>query len=206
MIRTLKKSASLVLLVAVLFAGISCSNSKPEEVSQEVMKQVYEKVKTPYKYGLVLVPEHQEQQVDCRSVFRSGDRWYMTYIVYEGRGYETWLAESQDLVNWTKKGRILSLSDSTRWDANQNSGDVVLRDHTWGGSYRVQQYQDKYWMSYYGGTSTGYEAGKLSISIAYTEKDPSIAHEWTRLGQPVLDPDDDNASWWDEVGDHHNRK
>ncbi|MDR8391164.1 hypothetical protein NC796_08450 [Aliifodinibius sp. S!AR15-10] len=163
------------------------------------MKQIYEKVKTPHKYGLVLVPEHRDQKVDCRSVFRSGDHWYMTYIVYEGRGYETWLAESEDLVNWTKKGRMLSFSDSTRWDANQNSGDVVLRDHTWGGSYRLQQYQDKYWMSYYGGTSIGYEAGKLSISIAYTEKDPSIAHEWIRLGQPVLAPDDDNASWWDNA-------
>jgi len=52
-------------------------------------------------------------------------------------------------------------------------------------------------MSYIGGSVKGYEAGQLSIGIAYTSKDPAVAHEWERLDRPVLTPRDTNAGWWD---------
>lgn len=187
----------LLFLFCCLSAG--CAQPDPVEISAEKMQEIYEEVKTPFKYGLVLVPKNNEQQVDLRSVFKMNEQWFMTYIVYEGRGYETWLAESDDLLNWKKMGRILSFSDSADWDANQKSGDVALVDYTWEGSYQIQPYEKKYWMSYYGGTSTGYEAGKLSMGIAYTGQDPSMPHEWTRLDQPVLAPDDEKASWWDNA-------
>ena len=168
-------------------------------VSSSVMKEVYEKVKTPYKYGLVLTPSDKDKKMDCPTIFRKGNVWYMSYIVYDGRGYETWLAKSSDLLHWATQGRLLPFSaDSNRWDANQKAGYFGLVDNEWGGSYRLQPYNGKYWMSYFGGNSRGYEAGMLSEGMAFTDKDPSTPHEWQRLDHPILTPRDPNVAWWDD--------
>ena len=59
------------------------------------MRNIYNKVRTPYKYGLVVAPKSNDRKVDCPTVFRQGDMWYMTYVCYNGsngtngRGYET---------------------------------------------------------------------------------------------------------------------
>ena len=74
------------------------------------MQSVYEEVKTPYKYGLILVPENESKKIDCPSVFRQGDIWFMTYLVFDGRGYETWLAKSDDMFHWKRAGRLMSFS------------------------------------------------------------------------------------------------
>lgn len=167
------------------------------EVSREIMNRVYEEIRTPYKYGLVLVPPDDSRKVDCPGVFRKGGRWYMTYLVFDGRGYETWLAASRNLLEWTTLGRLLSFSDSTGWDWNQKAGYLSLQDSRWGGSYRLTRHRGKYWMSYFGGHATGYEAGVLSIGMACTERDPRMAHEWDRLPLPVLTPRDPDVRWWE---------
>jgi predicted GH43/DUF377 family glycosyl hydrolase len=169
-------------------------------ISEKTMDAVYQKIKTPFKYGLVLTPSDKNKKMDCPSIFRKGDAWYMSYIIYDGRGYETWLAKSPDLLHWTTTGRILSFSDTTNsapWDANQKAGYISLQDPAWGGTYQLQQYNGKYWMPYFGGTSKGYEAGTLSISMAFTDKNPAEPIEWQRLGHPILTPHDSTVSWWD---------
>ena len=166
-------------------------------VPQEVMQKVYEEVKTPYKYGLVLVPENSNKKIDCPSVFRKGKYWYMTYIQFDGRGYETWLAKSKNLLQWKTLGRIMSFSDTTDWDNNQKAGYVALQDAKWGGNYRLQKFQNKYWLSYIGGKERGYEAGPLAIGIATTANDPKKPHEWSRLSKPVLTSTDGAVRWWE---------
>jgi len=197
----------------VLRVGSGNYNFRVKEgntVSEAKMKEVYEQIKTPYKYGLVMAAD-KSKKMDCPSIFRKGDSWYMVYLVFDGRGYETWLAQSADLLHWESKGRMLSFGDSTagghlearqaggheHWDDNQRAGYVSLQDLRWGGSYALQSYKNRYWMSYIGGSVKGYEAGQLSIGIAYTSKDPAVAHEWERLDRPVLTPRDTNAGWWD---------
>ena len=183
----------LITLCVLTFAAASAQQTVPDSV----MQQVYDEVKTPYKYGLVIVPADNEKKVDCPTVFRKGKSWWMTYLIFNGRGYETWLAKSPDLLHWSTLGRVLSFSDTTDWDANQKAGYAALEDNTFGGSYALQKYKGKYWMSYFGGSSTGYEKGLLSIGMAYTEKDPTVPHDWNRLGHPVLSPVDSSVSWWD---------
>src|SRR5687767_11771476 len=107
------------------------------EVSPQKMQEIYEEVKTPYKYGLVIVPENDSKKIDCPTVFRKGKFWYMSYIMFDGKGYETWLSRSKDLLNWETLGRILSFSnDTNRWDAYQKAGYLSLIDTEWGGSYK----------------------------------------------------------------------
>jgi len=184
---------ALILVIAGSLKGVQAQKTVPDSV----MQRVYQEVKTPYKYGLVLVPDNDTKKIDCPTVFRKGSKWFMTYLVFDGRGYETWLAESNDLLKWTPKGRLLSFSDTTQWDGNQKAGYPALQDYTWGGSYALQSYKGKYWMSYFGGADKGYEAGLLSLGIAYTPKAPQQAHEWKRLPQPILTSNESDTRWWE---------
>ena len=88
-----------VVIIPLFFLFLFVSAQK-REVPQQIMQRVYEEIKTPYKYGLVVVPENDSKKIDCPSVFRKGKDWYMTYIVFDGRGYETWLAKSKNLLEW----------------------------------------------------------------------------------------------------------
>jgi predicted GH43/DUF377 family glycosyl hydrolase len=185
------------LLIWILMLGICVTTFSQKEVSQQVMQQVYEEIKTPYKYGLVITPVDAAKKIDCPSVFRKEKDWYMTYIVFDGRGYETWLAKSKDLLNWKTLGRIMSFSDTAQWDNNQKAGYIALQDPQWGGSYNLRKFQNKYWLSYIGGKDRGYESGPLAIGIASTTSNPAKPHEWSRMNKPVLTAADKDVRWWE---------
>jgi predicted GH43/DUF377 family glycosyl hydrolase len=165
-------------------------------VSDDIMNQIYDEIKTPFKYGLVLTPNNKTEMVDSPSIFRNDGLWYMTYIVFDGKGYETWLAESKNLLEWKTLGRIMSFTENT-WDSNQKAGYIALQDYEWGGSYHIQKFKNKYWMSYLGGKTVGYEAGRLGIGIAYTTDSISKVHEWVRLNHPVISSVDKEVRWYD---------
>ncbi|MBV5313140.1 MAG: hypothetical protein JZU47_07570 [Prolixibacteraceae bacterium] len=160
-----------------------------------MMQRIYQEVKTPFKYGLVLVPEDSKKMVDSPSIFREGKNWYMSYIVFDGKGYETWLAKSTDLLHWETLGKLLSFTENT-WDANQKAGYIALQDYRWGGTYEVEKYAGKFWMSYLGGATEGYEAGTLGIGIASSEvlNKPT---EWQTAGHPVISVKDTDTRWYD---------
>jgi predicted GH43/DUF377 family glycosyl hydrolase len=160
-------------------------------IAPEVMSRVFDEVKTPFKYGVVLRGE-DHQLVDCPSVFRvAGDpKWYMLYVSMKDKiGYETHLAESDDLLSWRPRGIVLGFR-SDGWDMWQADGGISLVDTTWGGSGEATPFNGRYWMSYIGGAAQGYETDPLSIGIAWT-KTPTEPNAWTRLEQnPVLGPND----------------
>ncbi|MBZ5857684.1 glycoside hydrolase family protein [Flavihumibacter profundi] len=188
----------LYLLWFLLLSGIiiSCKTThKPSGVSNSKMEEIYQTVKTPYKYGVVFQHPDSTKMMDSPSVFRWNGQWCMTYIIFDGRGYETWLAESDDLIHWTSKGRILSFTDSG-WDANQKAGYMALLDTRWAGEYTPAAYNGKYWMSYLGGSVSGYEAGQLGVGIANTT-DPGNAVEWQRMPGHVLSANDKDARWFE---------
>ena len=131
------------ILTILLFFGLICLG---QEVDHARMQQIYQAVRTPYKYGMVIAPETNNEKIDCPSVFREDGFWYMTYVRYNGsdgnngRGYETWMAKSEDLLHWTTLGRVLAYGDNG-WDMNQRGGFPALVDDEWGGSYRMQKYK-----------------------------------------------------------------
>jgi predicted GH43/DUF377 family glycosyl hydrolase len=156
-----------------------------KSVPAERMQQVYEEVKTPFKYGIVIHGE-EGQVVDCASIFRKNNHWYMVYVGATNKiGYETFLARSSDLLHWEKLGKIMSFRPGG-WDRWQVDGGIALCDTKWGGSSKLQKYDGKYWMSYIGGALQGYETDPLSIGIAWS-KTPTEVKEWTPIaGNPVL--------------------
>lgn len=161
-------------------------------VSKEEMCKVYEEMKTPVKRGMVL---HEEgANIDCPNVFRRKDGTLaMVYARHvpgaEREGYETWIAESEDLLRWKPAGKLLAHREAG-WDCLQADGSVCLLDTDWEGDHSVHTYDGKYWMTYIGGCLPGYEPDPLKMGIAYS--DTLAPGSFTRLPDPILtntDPD-----------------
>jgi predicted GH43/DUF377 family glycosyl hydrolase len=161
------------------------------------MQFIYEEIKTPFKYGMVLINEDTANMMDCATVFRKKGAWYMTYFVFNGKGYETWLATSQNLLDWQELGKVLPFTSRERWDGNQAAGYPSLVDITWGGTYEIDKFKNNYWMSYFGSNSEGYEKGKLAIGMACTKKNPTKPHPWKRLEAPIMNCSDKDAGVWE---------
>ncbi len=197
----LKNLLFLPLLVLHLFAA--AQNKKQSAgakkyntvVSKETMEQVFNEIKTPYKYGVVFKHPDATKLMDSPTIFKKNGVWYMTYIVFDGKGYETWMAESKNLLDWKSLGKILSFSKDT-WDANQKAGYMSLVDINWGGNYKVEKFQNKYWMSYLGGNTIGYEAGVLGVGMA-NNSTLTKPVEWQTATTPILQPKDIDARWFE---------
>jgi predicted GH43/DUF377 family glycosyl hydrolase len=166
--------------------------SQATAVSAEAMQAIYDEVKTPHKYGVVL--RTPGTIIDCPSVFRFKDKWRMFYIQWTDEiGYETHLAESDDLLKWEPRGKILSFRKEQTWDQWQAGGTIQLIDHHWSGTLEPAQFNGKYWMSYLGGAKKGYETDPLAIGMAWS-KTADFAGEWNRLEEnPVMSPSDADA-------------
>lgn len=187
-------------LAAIILSFISVTAiSQHVTVKQATMQQIYKEVRTPCKYGLVAVGSDSTKMLDSPTVFWKNGAWNMTYIVFDGRGYETWLAKSDDLLHWDVQGRILSFSDTTNWDATQKAGYPALVSIGWNGDNSIKAYNGKYWLSYLGGKATGYEAGVLKVGIGYTSENSNVAHEWQRVDSAVLSPQDRDARAWEQA-------
>lgn len=102
--KTMKRET---IIFCLLFTACQLLASVPDTV----MNAIYNEVKTPFKYGLVVAPTDNNHKIDCPMVFNENGKWFMTYVVYNGsdglngRGYETWLATSTDLLHWTTLGK-----------------------------------------------------------------------------------------------------
>lgn len=184
---SIRSILSFLILVFLLQSNLGQSNIAvtPKLVTKEKMQQVYDEVKTPFKYGVVIKGE-KDELVDCASIFRKNKVWYMVYVASTNHiGYQTYLARSKDLLHWEKMGKIMSFR-SEGWDRWQVDGGIALCDTKWGGSSKLQKFNGKYWMSYIGGAIQGYETDPLAIGLAWS-KNPTKIQEWTPIQEnPVL--------------------
>ena len=215
--------ARLFLRRALLVAATGLNSlfaAAQQTVPQSVMQAIYDEAQTPYKYGMVMAPQRNDRKFDCPTVFRQGDRWFMTYVCYDGkggtdgRGYETWIAQSDDLLHWTTLGRVLKLpetADDTLWDQNQRGGFPSLIDYRWDGSYALQAFKGNYWMTYIGGPGTGYEAVNAPLSIGLSsiksadfltkkaENGDFTVVPWETFSSPILSYNEQEAQWWEQL-------
>lgn len=183
------------MLLAAMLALIPSVFAAETTVDARSMQQIYEQVKTPFKYGIVLRGTAAEK-VDCPNVFRHHRKWWMVYIAFGGRGYETRLAVSDNLLKWRSLGAVLQPAGAG-WDAEQAAGGLALVDVQWKHPATLLKQDGKYWMSYLGGAKTGYETPPLSIGLA-AAADPTSPRAWARVGrEPVLGPLDSDARWFE---------
>lgn len=154
---------------------------------------------TPYKYGkLVLVASPGKDAFDCRSVdcpfvFQNDGVFYMTYIGWDGTGYQTGLASSSDLLQWRKLGLILRRdpnSPITRFNVAMN---WILRESTLRSPGRLRKVRGRFLGVYHAYPNPGYESGPAVIGLCRSDDlrrweveppclNPAEGAEWERGG------------------------
>lgn len=190
--------AALALLgCAAADVAHSAPAGAPREVPAGRMAEVYDQLKTPFKWGPVLRGE-AGSRVDNPRVFRMRDTWYMTYNHVAGTGgYECWLATSSNLVDWRPVGKLLA-KGSGGWDTGSVAGYLGLQKLDLDAAFEPQTAEGRYWMSYLGGTKDAFEAYPLNIGLASTA-DPTDGKPWTRLpSNPILSVADAQTGWWED--------
>ncbi|WNQ13582.1 hypothetical protein MJA45_11375 [Paenibacillus aurantius] len=157
---------------------------------------------TPYKYPEpVLVGSGVEgafdyHAVDCPFVFRHNDRFYMMYVGFDGSGYQTALAVSDDLLHWEHLSTILRRDEGAEWDSRNIAGTWILRDNEMSGPGTLKKWDGKYWLAYHSYPGEGYEEGSAKIGLAWTEDESLLT--WNRLPDPILVPEDGEE--WEKGG------
>lgn len=151
--------------------------------------------RTPHKYGaLVLGPTHvqgsfDEYSVDCPFVFRVDDRFYMTYVGFDGTGYQTGLASSMDLIQWRREGLIFPRDQSSAITRYNAALMCIVRDNVLASDGRLTKVNGRYLGAWHAYPNPGYEVGPAVIGLAWSD---DLKH-WERTA-PILEPDP-SISW-----------
>lgn len=171
---------------------------KNKTVSTETMKKIYDQIKTPYKYGAVV--KNDTYMTDSPSVFRYNGKWYMYYIMinrdHKNSGYETHLASSDNLLDWKYERVLLKRTEEDRWDNKQIAGYIAYADTDFGGSNEIKKVNDKYYLSYLGGSLNGYESDPLFMGLSHAS---SPIGEFEKFPSPIMGPHDSDAREFETV-------
>ena len=155
-----------------------------------MMQYDVDSVLTPKKYGRhVLKPSLKKGAFDSHAVdgpflfFHEGKYW-MIYFGWDGEGYQTGIASSDDLFHWKQERVILGRGPKgsiTQYNAAMTS---IMRDNELFGPSALKKVDGRFVGTYHAYPEPGYETGPAVIGICYSED----LIEWD-VGDPVLEPD-----------------
>lgn len=126
---------------------------------------------TPYKIGsLVLAASDQEGEfdrisVDCPFVFHYDGLFHMTYVAFDGTGYQTGLAVSSDLVHWEKRGCILRRDPNSPITKYNIAMNWIVRENALYSSGQLTRIGGRYLGVYHAYPNSGYEQGAAVIGL-----------------------------------------
>lgn len=150
---------------------------------------------TPHKSGaLLLAPtfragDFDSHAVDVPFVFRGDNGFLMTYVGFDGIGYQTGLASSTDLKNWRREGCILPRGPAGSVTEFNAALTWIVRDNDLFGSGALKKFDGEYLGTYHAYPSAGYESGPAVIGLCRSR---DLRH-W-RVEDPILFPQD-GAAW-----------
>jgi len=156
-------------------------------------------LKTPYKLErLVVGPSHKsgtfdEKAADVPFVFRHQNRFYLTYVGYDGTGYQTGLASSRDLMNWRKEGVILPRDPKSKIVRYNAALTWILRENDVFGPGTLKKVNGRYLGAYFATPYSGYESGAGVIGLCWSR---DLRH-W-EVEPPCLLPQD--GAEWERAG------
>ena len=103
-------------MLLLLAGGLALSSETPRETG--INRETLDRWAAPYR-GWHYYPEHvipakpnipgyeKFESVDVPTVYQipGNDKWYMSFIGFDGRGYQSFVAESDDLLHWRHRYR-----------------------------------------------------------------------------------------------------
>lgn len=117
----------------------------------------------------------------------------MTYVGWDGTGYQTCLASSPDLTEWKKEGVILERGprgSATEYNAALT---CILRDNELFGSGNLKSVNGRFVGTYHAYPEPGYESCPAVIGLCYSDD----LWSW-KVGPPILEPNPSHA--WEAGG------
>jgi predicted GH43/DUF377 family glycosyl hydrolase len=134
--------------------------------------------------------------IDCPLVWKLGDQWQMWYTGFDGRGYQTALAVSNDLINWEPKGLVMGFGKEDAFDyGGVTFGGVLFDSYDIKSPRTLKKWNDKYWVLY--GCypkQGGYEIRPGAQGAAWSED----AINWNRASEDYPTLSIKGASEWEK--------
>lgn len=158
-------------------------------------------LETPYKINRLVLRgsgeagSFDEKLVDGPFVFRFDDEFRLSYIGFDGIGYQTGLARSTDLVNWTRIGCILRRQPDNPILRYNIAMMWIVRENDVLGLGRLKKVKGRYLGAWHAYPGSGYEAGAAVIGLCWSDD----LIQW-EVGEPILRSDDADAKSWERGG------
>ncbi len=124
--------------------------------------------------------------VDTPLVWQKGDEWRMFYTGFDGKGYQTALAISRDLIHWEPKGLVMGYGKEGAFDYGGLSfGGPLFESYDLKAPRTLKKWNEKYWILY--GCypkQGGYEIRPGAQGLAWSED----GETWHRASEdrPIL--------------------
>jgi hypothetical protein len=117
----------------------------------------------------------------------------MTFVGWDGIGYRTGLASSDDLESWTKEGLIIDRGPVGSPTQHNIAMTSILRDNDLWGDGDLKKVDGRYVGTYHAYPGAGYEVGPGVIGLCFSDD----LRVW-EVGPPVLKPGPSGS--WDGGG------
>lgn len=125
---------------------------------------------TTRERGLVLsasyrIGEFDSHAVDCPFPFRHEGRFHMTFIGFDGIGYQTGIAQSDDLICWHSRRLLVGRGERGSFREFNFALTCILRDNNLFGPGELQRVDGQYLATYHAYPNPGHERGPASIGF-----------------------------------------
>jgi predicted GH43/DUF377 family glycosyl hydrolase len=128
------------------------------ESDEKKQKEELDLISEPYRNwfyypDFVIEPSPRDglnfSSVDCPLVWKLGDEWQMWYTGFDGRGYQTALAVSKDLVKWESRGLVMGYGKEGAFDyGGVTFGGALFESYDIKAPRTLKKWNDKYWVLY----------------------------------------------------------
>jgi hypothetical protein len=152
-------------------------------------------LRTPYKMDRLVVTASgkpgtfDQKSVDSPFVYHHGGRYFMCYIGFDGTGYQTGLASSANLLDWTPEGLLIGRDPASELFRYNVALSWIVRENDVFSAGRLKKIQGRYLGVYHAYPGAGYEQGAAVIGLAWS----SDLRKW-QLEPPCLRAGD-GAAW-----------
>ncbi|MFH1744289.1 MAG: hypothetical protein ABIH23_35250 [bacterium] len=191
-----------IVLGFCLYTGFSQEDSENmSKISSEILDEWSAPYRDWYYYPDYVIPPNPEEglgftKTDTPLVWRLGRQWQMWYTGFDGNGYQTALAVSDDLIHWEPKGLVMGYGKPGAFDyGGVTFGGLLMESYDVRAQRRPRKWNDKYWVLY--GCyprQGGYELRPGAEGAAWSEDGVT----WHRLSDdtPILSID--GAEEWEK--------
>ena len=154
-----------IQLLQAIAISLFCANmasAQRIDGTQEITLETVKKWSAPYR-GWHYHPNHvippkpniedfgKVSKTDVPTIFqRPGDpKWYMSFIGFDGQGYQSFVAESDDLLNWGKIRLAMGYGNKGEFDyGGRVLGAYLYEDYGIKARRTLKKKDDKFWSLY----------------------------------------------------------